>query len=186
MFERFTTNARLAVVAAQEQARTRGADAIRTEHLLAGVLDQNDSLVLSVLTAHSIQRVDLLADIDAATAGPSDAEALATLGIDLDEVRRQVDNSFGEGALDRTRATRDRKGRKAFGHLRIDSSAKKALELSLREAIRLKHGQIGAEHILLGLLHAGGAAQEILVGRRLLLDAARVTVAALARDRRAG
>ncbi|MEJ3658777.1 Clp protease N-terminal domain-containing protein [Actinomycetes bacterium KLBMP 9759] len=186
MFERFTSKARLAVVAAQEEARHRGADAIRTEHLLAGVLEQNDALALTVLTAHSIRRADLLADIDAATVGPSDAEALATLGIDLDEVRRQVDNSFGEGALDRTRATRDRRGRKAFGHLRIDRSAKKALELSLREAIRLGHSAIGTEHLLLGLLHSGGTAQEILDDRGLRLDAARTTVGELVRNRRAG
>jgi hypothetical protein len=35
-----------------------------------------------------------------------DAEALASIGIDLDEVRRRVDEAFGEGALDRTRARR--------------------------------------------------------------------------------
>jgi ATP-dependent Clp protease ATP-binding subunit ClpA len=37
------------------------------------------------------------------------------------------------------------------------------LELSLREAIRLKHKEISAEHILLGLLHEGrGLAAAIL------------------------
>ena len=30
--------------------------------------------------------------------------------------------------------------------------AKKALELSLREALRIKHSYIGTEHLLLGLL----------------------------------
>jgi hypothetical protein len=33
-----------------------------------------------------------------------DAEALATIGIDLDEVRRRVEEAFGPGALERTRA----------------------------------------------------------------------------------
>jgi ATP-dependent Clp protease ATP-binding subunit ClpA len=32
--------------------------------------------------------------------------------------------------------------------------AKRSLELSLREAIRLKHNHIGGEHIALGLLRA--------------------------------
>jgi hypothetical protein len=35
-----------------------------------------------------------------------DAEALASIGIDLDEVRRCVDEAFGQGALERTRAGR--------------------------------------------------------------------------------
>jgi len=33
-----------------------------------------------------------------------DAEALASIGIDLDEVRRRVEEAFGPGALERTRA----------------------------------------------------------------------------------
>jgi hypothetical protein len=37
-----------------------------------------------------------------------DAEALAAIGIDLDEVRRRVEESFGPEALDRTRAARRR------------------------------------------------------------------------------
>ena len=37
-----------------------------------------------------------------------DADALATLGIDLDEVRRRVEEVFGAGALERTRASRGR------------------------------------------------------------------------------
>jgi len=37
-----------------------------------------------------------------------DAEALATIGIDLDEVRRRVEEAFGPGALERTQAARRR------------------------------------------------------------------------------
>lgn len=53
------------------------------------------------------------------------------------------------------------------------------LELSLREALRLRHGWIGPEHVLLGLLREGeGLAAEILVAagadlrelRRAVLD----------------
>ncbi len=73
------------------------------------------------------------------------------------------------------------------GTSRSSGPAKKALELSLREAINLKHNYIGTEHILLGLLHAdGGAAHHILVGLGMRLDAARVIVEELVRGRRAG
>ena len=34
------------------------------------------------------------------------ADALASIGIDLDEVRRRVEAEFGAGALERTRAAR--------------------------------------------------------------------------------
>jgi hypothetical protein len=43
-------------------------------------------------------------------------------------------------------------GRTAPKHLRFGRGAKKTLELSLREALRLNHNYIGTEHILLGLL----------------------------------
>ena len=42
--------------------------------------------------------------------------------------------------------------------------AKKVLELSLREALQLKHDYIGTEHILLGLIREGdGVAAQVLV-----------------------
>ncbi len=37
----------------------------------------------------------------------------------------------------------------------FSARSKKVLELSLREAIRLRHRHIGTEHILLGLLREG-------------------------------
>ena len=48
--------------------------------------------------------------------------------------------------------------RRRRGHIPFDRAAKKALELALREALRLQHNYIGTEHILLGMLHAGGPA----------------------------
>ena len=43
------------------------------------------------------------------------------------------------------------------GHIPFTPRAKKVLELSLREALQLKHNYIGTEHILLGLLREGRA-----------------------------
>ena len=179
MFERFTGKARTVVTLAQEVARDRGAQHIRTEHLLLALYRVPDNLALTVLAAHSVSRADVEADL----AGPSDAEALATLGIDLDEVRRHVEDAFGLGALDRTRAARGRWG----GHIPFEPASKKVLELSLREAIRLGHDYIGCEHILLGLLHTEtGAAHQVLVGRGVRLDSARVIVEELVRRKQAG
>src|SRR3954462_9940002 len=104
MFERFTAKARDVVIRAQAEDVARGADTIRSEHLLAALVQVPDTLALMVLTGFSVAPADLLADVDALGATPSDSEALASIGIDLEEVRRQVEEAFGPGALDRTMA----------------------------------------------------------------------------------
>ena len=49
------------------------------------------------------------------------------------------------------------------GHIPFTPRAKKTLELSLREALQLKHNYIGTEHILLGLIREGeGVAAQIM------------------------
>jgi ATP-dependent Clp protease ATP-binding subunit ClpA len=190
MFERFTDKARQVVVGAQARARERNAGEIRTEHLLEALFAVPDNLALTVLGAFSVTEETVRREIDRLRPGgrpPIDAEALSTLGIDLDEVRRQVEEAFGPGALDRTRAALGGRGPRFLGHIPFERTAKKALELALREAIRLEHNYIGTEHILLGLLHAeGGAAHHVLVGLGVRLDAARVIVEELVRGRRAG
>jgi hypothetical protein len=57
------------------------------------------------------------------------------------------------------------------GHRPFVPRSKKVLELSLREAIRLRHHHIGPEHILLGLLREGdGLAAQVLVETGISLD----------------
>jgi len=188
MFERFTGNARQAVVEAQREARERNAEAIRSEHLLAGIYAVPDTLAVTVLEAFSVDRDAVVREIDRLRPGgrPAiDPEALSTLGIDLDEVRRQAEEAFGPGALDRTRAARGDKGGWFGGHIPFERSAKKALELALREAINLEHNYIGTEHVLLGLLRTeDGAAHHVLSAHGVSLAPARVIVEELVRRRR--
>lgn len=186
MFERFTARARQVVVLAQEEARERRAGEVRTEHLLVALVRVPGNLALTVLEAHSVAPEDVVRAVDALDAHDvSDAQSLATLGIDLDEVRRQVEEVFGPGALDRTRAARERGGRWSSGHIPFEKPAKKVLELALREAVLLGHNYIGCEHVLLGLLHDGTAARVL---RELGVDqqASRVIVEELVRKRKAG
>ncbi|GAA5137162.1 Clp protease N-terminal domain-containing protein [Pseudonocardia adelaidensis] len=189
MFERFTGEARQVVVEAQEEARTRAADEIRTEHLLAAIYIVRDNLALAVLDELGVEEADVLRDIDRLHAGSPralDAEALSSIGIDLDEVRRQVEEAFGPGALDRTRAALGGRSGGLFGHIPFEGPSKKALELSLREALHLGHDHIGAEHILLGLVHTeGGAAHHVLAARGVRLEPARAVVEKLVRQRKA-
>jgi len=127
--------------------------------------------------------------------GESDADALRTLGIDLDEVRRRVDASFGPGALDdpwlglnvsRQRPRRQRRWRRrrceqadVTGHLPVMPRAKRALERARREALALGDQYIGVEHVLLGLLDPkSNTAVELL--RRLDTDPDIIRVRVLA------
>jgi ATP-dependent Clp protease ATP-binding subunit ClpA len=106
-----------------------------------------------------------------------DAEALASIGIDLDAIRARVEDAFGPGALSRRRC---RRGVMALG-LPFTRHAKKALELALREAVAVGDRHIGSEHVLVGLIRAGdGVAARILSARGV--DGGAVQ-AALERDR---
>jgi ATP-dependent Clp protease ATP-binding subunit ClpA len=153
MFERFTTPARRSVELAQDAARRLGDDHIGVEHLLLGVLAQSGTVAATTLTELGVttERVEheLTTIRSRGTLGPAEAEALHSIGIDLDAIRRRIEASFGPGALDRGRARRR-------GHLPFTPTAKKTLELGLREALALKHKEIGAEHLLLGVTRAPG------------------------------
>jgi ATP-dependent Clp protease ATP-binding subunit ClpA len=188
MFERFTEKARTVVVLAQQDARERGDSAIDTGHVLRALFAVPDNLAVLVLEGFSVRQADVEADLAARPAAApdgsaADADALAALGIDLDEVRRRVEEAFGPGALDRPRSP---KRRWIGGHIPFAKEAKKALELSLREALRMRHNYIGTEHMLLGMVHGEGVAHDVLVARGVQLDVARVIVEELLRGRRAG
>jgi ATP-dependent Clp protease ATP-binding subunit ClpA len=159
MFERFTDRARKAVMDAQVSARRLGHRRVGTDHLLLALLE-GDGIAAQVLaglgvTSAGVER-EVLAEVGRGPLGSRDAEALGAIGIDLEEVRRRVEASFGPGALHwhpdpRCRGERRRPG----GHIPFSPRAKKALELSLREALALKHKHIGTEHILLGVVREG-------------------------------
>jgi|SRR5829696_5490056 len=187
MFERFTQGARKATVDAQVAARRLGHGHIGTEHLLLGLLE-TDGVAAGVLgglgvTPAAVER-EVLAEVGRGPLGEADAEALGAIGIDLDEVRRRLEASFGPGALHWHPDPHCRHERRPGGHIPFTPRSKKVLELSLREALALKHRYIGTEHILLGLIREGeglamlvltrlGAGPEMIRAR--VLDALRAT-----------
>lgn len=144
MFERFAKDARDAVVHAQDEARTLGAERVGTEHVLLGAVRTPDTVATRALERLGIDHSALLAAVRTLPAHTIDADALAGIGIDLEAVRTQVDASFGPGALDAGPGPAPKKG-----HLPFDAPAKKLLEVSLREAIRCKHRRIDSGHLLL-------------------------------------
>lgn len=156
MFQRFTSEARDAVVAAQECARRLRADHIGAEHLLLALLDTTGP-ARGVLEAVEVDRdrlTEAVRNASHADGAQDDADHLQELGIDLTEVRRRVEETFGSGALDvpavRRRGLLDRV--LPSQHLRFGRDAKKALENSLRAALDLGDRHVGDDHVLLGLL----------------------------------
>ena len=59
MFERFTTEARSVVVAAQDEARARRADHIEPLHLLLGLLEVGEKRTTAVLRRLDVDPADL-------------------------------------------------------------------------------------------------------------------------------
>jgi len=92
------------------------------------------------------------------------ARVLAELGIDEAAVELAVTGRVGVGKEE------------VGGHIPFSPRAKKTLELALREALALKHNYIGTEHILLGLLRAGGMAGEVLAERGATAEQVRPAV----------
>jgi ATP-dependent Clp protease ATP-binding subunit ClpA len=176
MFERFSDEARQAIVLGQEEATELGHGWIGTEHLLLGVLRAGGGgarLLNDLGVALASVREEVVATI-----GPGeddiDPDALATLGIDLDAVRERVERSFGRGALSRRGGCR----RGILGtQVPFTPRAKKAFELTLHEGIALGARELRAEHLVLGLLREGdGIAAQLLQGRGLVLDEVRARV----------
>lgn len=187
MFTRFTPAARQLMVEARTHQRRLDHRLIGTEHLLLA-LAADDGPSGRVLRGYGLDldRIESrLADLDPRPDPDGDAQLLQALGIDLDEVRRSVEQLFGPGALDRARDRRRRNtgrlrwppwGRTATTPSRFGRRSKRVLELSLREALRLKTKHIGPEHIGLAILREGeGLAC-------LLLSAASVPLDQLRRD----
>src|SRR4029450_13810408 len=91
------------------------------------------------------------------TSDPLASASLNALGYTDDNVRAKVEEIVGRGKAS------------PGGHIPFTPRAKKVLELSLREALQLKHNYIGTEHILLGLLREGeGIAAQVLADKHPL------------------
>lgn len=159
MFERFTKDAREVVVLAQEEARWLHDKFIGTEHMLLALMEQGEGPAEQALRDQGVTLSGLRDQITKASRNSLDGDALASIGIDLDQVRQATEASFGAGALDPPahRAS-------PSGHIPFSKRAKKLLEHALREALRLGHGYIGTGHLLLGILRdAEGRAARLLV-----------------------
>jgi ATP-dependent Clp protease ATP-binding subunit ClpA len=158
MFERFTDEARAVVTGAQDEARALRHPVIGTEHLLLAMLGQ-DGVGGELLKARGMDAGAVRRQLHEGHGADSklDPDALATLGIDLGEVRRAAEEQFGPGALSPHAKPMPR------GHIPFSKPGKKVLELALREAFALASNSIDSAHLLLGIIR-----EENGVGGRLI------------------
>ncbi|MGO8978210.1 MAG: Clp protease N-terminal domain-containing protein [Streptosporangiaceae bacterium] len=177
MFERFDRDARHAVVRARQEAAQAGQDGVGTEHLLTALLAE-PGVAADALAAAGLDVAGLRARLPAGSAGRPeqlDADALASLGIDLDAVRRATDAAFGPDALERVATWRGRRGITSGPRFRPD--AKKALELTVRSASRLGHHHMSSGHVLLGIIdQPGNPALDLLADLEVSVAALRADV----------
>jgi hypothetical protein len=168
VFDCCDENTRLVVDAALDESRGRDHNWLGTEHLLLGFARRRDLLPDDV--------VDLLPDAEsvagalAAAAGPGrrDAELLKAVGIDLDEVRSAVRQTFGDEAVQRLRRPVHqpwqpwrRPSRRCtsllVGERRVAPRVKQALERARQHADRRRLPEIDPVALLLGMVEVEDA-----------------------------
>ena len=171
MYEAMSDDARRVLGVAEAEAAALGARAVAPEHLLLALL-QADGAAGELLRGRELTREFVLAGVAAPNgngAAEFDPAALATLGIDLDAVLQRVEETFGAGALERTRA-----GRQLCRERMLTAAAKKALEGAVNAA-RCEPAE--PEHLLLGLiLERKSAAAALLRERGLSTDDVRTAI----------
>jgi ATP-dependent Clp protease ATP-binding subunit ClpA len=164
MFERFTAEARTVVVDALGHTRRLGDPFIGSEHLLLAVAGSDtpagDVLRARGVTVAAVEEALTSRDGRDPFAG-IDKEALAAIGIDLDQVRSAVEEALGPQALQasagddgpgtgRRQMFRRRRGPGPI-RPRFTGRAKAVLQAALKESAMARDGYLGIEHLALGL-----------------------------------
>jgi ATP-dependent Clp protease ATP-binding subunit ClpA len=101
-WDRLTPDAREVMHLAHGEADRLGHAYEGGEHVLLGILAHGDSVAARLLTGHGLDLATARADVRrivAETTGPDGAAALRSLGIDVAEVRRRLEASFGKTAV---------------------------------------------------------------------------------------
>ena len=179
MFDRCDADATTVVETALEEARRLGHNYLGTEHLLLALGRHRELLPESVRVMLPNDAVMLSAAVDTLGAEPAapDAELLKVVGIDLDEVRSAVRQTFGADALDQLGRRRvhqpwqpwRRPTRRCTsllaGVTSISPRVKQALERGLRDAARRQRDALDPAALLLGMLQTERAMSNELLRR---------------------
>jgi ATP-dependent Clp protease ATP-binding subunit ClpA len=138
---------------AQVEASALRHDYVGAEHVLLALLGRDDETG-RMLRGFGLELAGVRDDIRRIVGtGPAreaafDAQALDAIGIDLQAVRQRVEETFGEGALERASRRRGSCGGAAFG---VAPHLKQALETARQDAAR-RGAPLGAADVVLGLV----------------------------------
>lgn len=122
----FTPRSQQVLALARKEAANFHHNYVGTEHLLLGLIKLGQGVAVNVLQK---------------------------MGLDLETVRRAVENQVGSGVESHINSV----------NIPFTPRVKKVLNLAAKEAKALNHSYIGTEHILLGLLREGeGVAARVL------------------------
>lgn len=165
MADRFTEEARRVLDLAREEAERFGHRFVGPEHLVLGLLRDGGNPAAGILQARGVDlaaaraALDRLAEQEVVPGPrPSDAELLGTLGIDLEVIRRDTEQTFGVQALrhatrEATRARRGGVGRVPRTPLEGPPTlTTQATYLASQQAKALDYGAVDPELLLLGVL----------------------------------
>lgn len=135
----FTPRAQQVLQLARKEAERFNHGYVGTEHLLLGLIALGQGVAVNVLMK---------------------------MGIDMDTVRTEVENSVGLGPETKT-----------TGNIPFTPRVKKVLALSSSEARSLNHSYVGTEHLLLGLLREGeGVAARVMKNLNIDLEKTRIEI----------
>jgi ATP-dependent Clp protease ATP-binding subunit ClpA len=180
VFERCDANTMAVFNTAVAEAGRLGHNYVGTEHLLLALMRHREFLPTTVAALLPRDPDVVTAALEGILDGPPprDAELLKTLGIDLDEVRAAVRETFGRDAVERLGRRRvhqpwqpwRRPSRRCMsllaGGMGVAPRVKQAFELARRDADRRQRAVIDPAGVLLGMVEV-----EDSLSNRLLRDA---------------
>jgi ATP-dependent Clp protease ATP-binding subunit ClpA len=147
IFTRHTDRSRKSVAAAFDEARMLGHDSVGDEDLLLGILRADEGIAAEALSSLGVTLEGARVESEEMLSG-----ALSSIGISLEEVRREAGDAF------EMRIPNNRR-------IPVSPLAKKALVEARKGMRRMGDNYLGAEHILLGILHGEDGTAVRMLGR---------------------
>lgn len=150
IFVKYRDDAQRTLDVARREARRLSHNYVGTEHLLLALTSGDFGIATRVLTDSGITapalKRQVIHELDALhdDLTDTDADALASVGIDLHEVRRRIEDAFGPTALGGPPPCPT--------GIPFTDKALRALKATPRHARRLGHRHVGPEHLLLAVI----------------------------------
>jgi ATP-dependent Clp protease ATP-binding subunit ClpC len=155
MWQRFTEKARRVVLHAQNEAHQANSAQVDTEHLLIGLLCEDDGAGAQILQKLGVTLEQVRPEI--ARTGKAEGQpesepkpVLTPLEIEALRTQFQIDTALIRQL--EIQLLRKLRGQAEKVDLKLSAQGKRILELAADEARRMRHDYIGTEHLLLALL----------------------------------